>query len=90
MGTKECFGKSLNRGTIGVRNQQRNPADKIPRETWEKHFKELLNHKRRKIEHIYIPNEINTFESILDSIIKEKKLRDALSTVKIGKASGPD
>ena len=35
-------------------------------------------------------NEINTFDPILDSIISDKELCDALAAIKIGKSAGPD
>ena len=66
------------------------PADKIPRESWEKHFKELLNDKNRKEECPSVPDEIQTFDPSLDGIITAKELREALSVTKTGKAVGPD
>ena len=54
------------------------------------HIKDLLNDKNPNSQPIDIHNEINTFDPILDSIIPDKELRDALAAIKIGKAVGPD
>ena len=66
------------------------PADKITCEDWEKHFKELLNDKNHNDKLTHSLNEINTFDPTLDGIITDKELREALTSIKIGKAVGPD
>ena len=70
--------------------KQVDPADKISCEAWERHFKDLLNDKTPNSQLIDNHNEINTFDPILDSIISDKELCDALAAIKIGKSSGPD
>ena len=70
--------------------KQVDPADKISYEVWERHFKDLLNDKTPNSQLIDNHNEINTFDPILDSIISDKELRDALAAIKIGKSAGPD
>ena len=70
--------------------KQTDPADKITRETWEKHFKELLNGKNQKEELLPVTDEIKTFDPILDGIITARELRETLTAIKIGKAVGPD
>ena len=70
--------------------KQVDPADKISCEVWERHFKDHLNDKTPNSQLIDNHNEINTFDPILDSIISDKELRDALAAIKIGKSAGPD
>ena len=55
-----------------------------------KHFKELLNEKNKDDELVSVPDEIKTFDPILDRIITEKEFREALLITKSGKAVGPD
>ena len=66
------------------------PADIIPLQTWEKHFKELLNEKNKSDKHVSASIETKTFDPILDGIITGKELREALLVTKSGKAVGPD
>ena len=68
--------------------KQVDPSDDIAPEKWVDYFQNLLNDKRPG------PNDRSenrpTFDPILDSKIKAKELRDALSNLKNNKAPGPD
>ena len=70
--------------------EQTDPSENISPTAWNSYFKNLLNDSTKtKLQEINV-DEITTFDPVLDGIIKEKELRDALSELKSGKSPGPD
>ena len=70
--------------------KQIDPADNISPDTWINHFTDLLTDTHINETTINVQGGSITFDPILDSRIKIKELRDALASLKAGKAPGPD
>ena len=68
--------------------KQTDPSEDVSAEKWVNYFQNLLNDKRTGTTHR--SENYPTFEPLLDSKIKAKELRDALSNLKNNKAPGPD
>ena len=67
------------------------PVDAIPSETWNTHFNSLLNNDNIAEDRILRAKcEPDTFEPILDRRMTVEEMREALTTLKSGKAPGPD
>ena len=69
--------------------EQVDPTENISAKSWHAYFEKLLNNNEKKSE-TPIGEEVNTFDPVLDGIIKGQELKDALSELKGGKAPGPD
>ena len=70
--------------------KQTDLVDKIPPDKWISYFKELLNDKRHTMNKAETFEFDPTFDPILDSNLSSLELREALASLKTGKASGPD
>ena len=64
------------------------PADKIPAQDWENHYKKLLNDSGPNVD-IATP-AMKTFDPTLDGIVTKIELQNALKLIKPLKAAGPD